>query len=112
MILRYPGPLCERLVDHITQADCRAVWGRGRRQFQPQAGPGLPVWFAGMPETLVTDLMKAFGQDRKEQTPQQLNALEPSGPPWARVRVFVLECNVGFVHGHQPVPLFPGNRHG
>jgi len=36
---------------------------------------GFPVSFTGMPETVVTYLMKAFGQYMKEETPQKLNAL-------------------------------------
>ena len=101
MILRYQGTLFERLVDNISHEDRRAVCSR-RRQFQQQAGPGLPVSFAGMPETVVTYLMEAFRQHMKKETPQKLNALYPYGPPLARVMVFVLECDVGLVHGHQP----------
>ena len=89
MILRCPDTLFERLVDHISHEDCSAVCSRRRRQFQQQAGPRLPISFTGMPETVVTYLMEAFRQHMKEETPQKLNALEPYGPPLARVMVFV-----------------------
>ena len=75
----------------------------GRRpQFQQQAGPGLPVSFAGMPEAVVTYLVEAFGQYMKEETPQELNTLYPYGLPLACVMVLIPECNMGFVHVHKP----------
>ena len=79
-----------------------------RRPFQQQACPSLPVSFAGMPETVVTYLMEAFGQDMKEETPQELHALYPYGPPLGRFMVLVLKRDVGLVHGDQP-PI--GQRH-
>jgi hypothetical protein len=75
MIPRCQVTLFKRLVDNITHEDRRAVCSRDCRQFQQQAGPGLPVSFAGMPETVVTYLMKAFRQHVKEETPQELNTL-------------------------------------
>jgi hypothetical protein len=75
MVVRFQGALPERLVDNISHKHDRALTGRRRRQFQQQASPGLPVSFAGMPETVVTYLMKAFGQHVKEETPQELNTL-------------------------------------
>ena len=61
MVLRCQVTLPECLIGNISHEDRNAVCSRRRRQFQQQAGPGLPVSFAGMPETVVTYLMKAFG---------------------------------------------------
>jgi hypothetical protein len=69
--------LFERLVDNITHEDRSAVCRRRRRQFQQQAGSGLPISFAGMPETVIAYLMKAFGQHMKQESPQELNTFYP-----------------------------------
>ena len=75
MIVRYQGTLFERLVDNITHEDRRLVFSRRRRHFQQQESPRLPITITGMPETVVTYLMEAFGQYMKKETPQELNTL-------------------------------------
>ena len=75
VVLRCQVTLPECLIGNISHEDHRAVFDRRRRQFQQQAGLGLPVSFAGMPEAVVTHLMEAFWQHMKEETPQELNTL-------------------------------------
>jgi len=101
MILRSPDTLFERLVDHIRHEDCSTVCSRRRCQFQQQAGPGLPVSFAGMPETVIAHLMEAFRQNVQKEATEELNPFESFGLPLVCVTVLVPKRHVTFVHGHQ-----------
>ena len=103
MIVGLKAALCERLVGKIPHKEHIVVRDKRRGQVQQQASLGLPIFFTGMPETIIAHLMKAFRQDMKKKATEELNPLEPFNLPLARIMVLVLECNVAFVHGHQPV---------
>lgn len=69
MIVGLKAALCERLVGKIAYEDQIVVGDWNRIQFKKQAGLGLPISFAGMPETVIAHLMEAFRQDvQKEAT--------------------------------------------
>ena len=103
MILRCQGTLFERLVDHISHEDRRAVCVKRRRQFQQQASPRLPISFAWMPETIIAHLMEAFRQNVQKEATKELNPFKSFDLPLVCVTVLVPKRHVAFVHGHQSV---------
>jgi hypothetical protein len=89
VIVGLKAALRERLSGKITHKGHIIVRDRRRSQFKQQAGLGLPISFAGMPETVIAYLVQAFRQDMKKEATEELNPLEPFGLPLARVMVLV-----------------------
>ncbi len=71
-----------------TRSPC--VEGVYPRKTLQQAGLGLPIFFAGMPETVIAHLVETFGQYMKKEATEELNTLYPFSLPLARVMVLVL----------------------
>ena len=65
VVVGFQAALLERLLGKITHKEQLSVLSKSRGglgQLKQQAGLGLPSFFAGVPETVVAYLMKAFGQ--------------------------------------------------
>lgn len=89
-------------VDNITGEDCDIVFDRSI-ELKQQAGLGLAIFFAGMPETVIAYLVEAFRQYVKKKATEELNTVNPFSLPLVGIMILVFERNVGFVHGNDPV---------
>ena len=72
--------------------DFQRLGGAGRRS-QHQKHPGTVglVSLRGVPEPVVSDLVKPSRQDVLEEAPQELNARQPLDAPRTRLAVFPAE---------------------
>jgi len=75
VVVGFQAALCERLGGKITHEGHIVVRDRRRSQFKQQAGLGLPISFAGMPETVIAHLVQAFRQYMKKEATEELNTL-------------------------------------
>ena len=89
VIVGLKAALCERLVGKIAHKGHIVVRDRRRSQFQQQTGLGLPIFFTGVPETVIAHLVQAFRQDMKKEATEELNPRQPFGRPLLRVMVIV-----------------------
>ena len=89
VVVGFQAALSERLVGKITHEEHIVVRDRRRSEFKQQAGLSLPIFFAGMPETVIAHLVEAFRQDMKQEATEEHNPLEPFGLPLARVIVLI-----------------------
>ena len=106
MAVGLKAALLERLGGKITHEQHIVAFNRSRGKFgkfKQQAGLGLPIFFAGVPETVVAYLVKAFWQYMEKEATEELNSLYPFSLPLVRVMVLVFYRNVAFVHGNEPV---------
>jgi hypothetical protein len=74
----FQAALLERLLGKITHEEHIVALNRSRGKFgkiKQQAGPGLQTFFAGVPETVVAHLVKAFRQYVKKESTEELNTL-------------------------------------
>ncbi len=80
-------------------------WLRGvGRRSQDQEHPGTigVISLRGVPEPVVSDLVKALRQDVLEKAPEELNARQPLGAPPVSAAVFPAEGHMGLVHAENP----------
>jgi hypothetical protein len=75
VIVRLKAALSERLVGKITYEGHRGVRDRNCSEFKQQTDLGLPISFAGMPETIISHLVEAFRQYMKKEATEELNTL-------------------------------------
>jgi hypothetical protein len=69
VIVGFQAALSKSLGGQIPHEGHLVVRDRRGGQFQQQAGLGLPILLAGMPETVIAHLVEAFGQYMKEESP-------------------------------------------
>jgi hypothetical protein len=101
----FQAALLERLGGKITHEEHSVAFNRRRGKFgkfKQQAGLGVQIFFAGVPETVIAYLVKAFWQYMEKETTEELNTLYPFSLPLVRVMVLVFYRNVAFVHGNEP----------
>ena len=99
----FQAALCERLVGKIAHKGRRSVRDGSCCEFQQQTGLGLPISFAGMPETVIAHLMETFRQDVQKEATEELNPFKSFSLPLVCATVLVPKRHVAFVHGHQSV---------
>jgi len=90
LIVGFQAALSRRLGGKITHEGHIAVRDRRRRQFKQQAGLGLPIFCARMPEIVMAHLVETFRQYLKKEAAEELNTLYPFSLPLARVMILVL----------------------
>ena len=73
-----------------------------RRQDQEQPGTIGLVSLRGVPEPVVSDLVKAARQDVLEEAPEELNARQPLDAPRVGAAIFPAEGHMGLVHAENP----------
>ena len=69
---------------------------------QKEPRPTCQIAFRGMPQSVVSDLVKTSRQDVLEESPQKLDAPEPHRPLGVGAAVLVAKGDVRLVHGQKP----------
>src|SRR5271165_6161883 len=94
------GELVQRIAEAYPPEWLHGV-GR-RRQDQKQPGTIGLLSLRGMPEPVVSDLVKAARQYVLKKTPEKLNPRQPLGAPRVGLAVFPAEGHVRLVHAQDP----------